>query len=94
MHTLSRNKLDLELRATDKDLKSHCKTIYRTIYCNILFHYLCMSLCMSVRVGRLGSSNFFLSILFAISLFLLFFLIYVRHFELLSLYEKCHINKD
>ena len=49
---------------------------------------------MSVGVGKLGSSNLLLLILFAVSCLLFFFLIYVRHFELLSLYEKRHINKD
>ena len=45
--------------------------------------YLCMSLCMSVGVGGLGSLDFLLFIVFAVSFFLFLFLISVRHFVLL-----------
>ena len=55
--------------------------------------FLCMSLCMSVGVAGLGSFNFLLLILFAVSFFCCCLYISVRHFQIF-LYEKHHINKD
>ena len=71
---------------------------------------ICASVCMSVYVfvyvsvhgyrgGSVGffqfsSRDFICCFSFPVVCLFLFFLIYVRHFELHSLYEKHHINKD